>query len=278
MCLQRLLSGCLFFSLQIAVLPLALLSSGKRQDEVAFDVSPVGNRIVFTAIGDGGSDLYLLDLETKQAERVAKTPDFEGTPAFSPDGKEIVFSASKTPGKSAHLFVCSLNGTNRRQLTFDSSVYDQYPPFSADGKHIAFARAARHRPYSMGGWTWDQWDIWGMKADGTQAHRLTHDGRSFAPAFSRDGKQIVFLSDRITRFDYEVWRMRADGSKPVQVTRNGSYNQNPRWARDGKAVLFLSDPKREIRYDLWRADADGHNLRMIADNRLFDDPLHWKPR
>ena len=43
----------------------------------------------------------------------------------------------------------------------------------ADGTEIVFARAYRHRPYSMGGWTWDDWDVCVVQSNGTKVRRVT---------------------------------------------------------------------------------------------------------
>jgi Tol biopolymer transport system component len=79
-------------------------------------------------------------------------------------------------------------------------------------------------------------------------------------------------------YEYEVHKMNADGSNARQLTENHSYNLRPRYSPDSRHILFMSDPRREQRFDLWEMDADGAHSHLIADSRLFDDPLNWKPK
>jgi Tol biopolymer transport system component len=320
---KQLTSLC-FFLITTAVFcgnPAAALLS--ERSDVAFDVSPKGDYIVFTANGEGGHDIYLLVLKTLQVKRVLRTPEHEYDPRFSPDGRQIVYAAAMKSKEAAHLFVCALDGTGRKQLTREKNVFDWQPSFSRDGSQIVFARAGRRRPYSMGGFTWDQWDFYKMTSDGKQIQRLTRGKyyQTYAPTFSPDGKSIVFgiqeenadiyrmllnkkkalerltrdghnyyttlaadskellfLSDQASPFNFDIYRMKPNGTGRARITDHKSYLVGPRAIADGKHIYFLSDPKRDSRYDLCRVDRDGKNLLRIADSRLFDAPLRWKPR
>ena len=161
---------------------------------VAIAVSPDGQHIAFSAADD---DLYLLSLDTRRASRLTKTDATESSPSFSPDGKVLIYAATVEGRKGSCIFSRTLDGKDVRQLTNDAERSDASPKFSPDGMQIAFTRAFRHRPYSMGGWTWDQYDVCVMSRDGTNLRRVTSHGyyQANSPCFIEGGKTLVFSAD-----------------------------------------------------------------------------------
>jgi serine/threonine protein kinase/Tol biopolymer transport system component len=82
-------------------------------------------------------------------------------------------------------------------------------------------------------------DIWTVNADGTDNRQVTFNVKAnFAPAFSPDGRYIVFLSTRGGNID--IWRMDADGSNPLQLTNSVEQESDPYLSPDGKFVYFAS--------------------------------------
>jgi tricorn protease len=71
--------------------------------------------------------------------------------------------------------------------------------------------------------------------------------REMVPAWSPDGKQIAYLSDRTG--EYEIWVRPSDGSGAErQVTRNAdSWRYPPLWSPDGKKLAF-GDAERRLHY------------------------------
>jgi Tol biopolymer transport system component len=64
--------------------------------------TPDGRRIIFSSNLDpaGGTrgrefDLFLIDVDGKNLEQVTFTPEFDGFPMFSPDGKKLVFASNR---------------------------------------------------------------------------------------------------------------------------------------------------------------------------------------
>lgn len=201
--------------------------------DISFGLSPSGDSLVFNAVGDGGRDLFLLDLETSRVTRLAATPDYEVDPEFSPDGKSIVYAAGKPGDRADHLFVRSRDGKTAKQLTAENAN-DASPAFSPDGSSIVFTR---DKTYNWGGLA-SNWDAGGvlcvMKADGTGLRQLTADGTlAIDPRFSPDGQTIVFQAEE------GLMTMNADGATPPRPLGipGGS---SPSFSPDGQSIVYSS--------------------------------------
>src|SRR5438105_3451938 len=89
--------------------------------DVRFDISSQGDRIVFNAAGEGGRDLYLLDLRSLKVTRIAATQEYEVGPRFSPDGNWVVYAAGRPGDRADHIFLRSLDGKTVKQLTAEEA-------------------------------------------------------------------------------------------------------------------------------------------------------------
>jgi len=112
-------------------------------------------------------------------------------PSISPDEKRIVFSMPV--GRSVHLFIMNLDGSDLAELTDVRSV-DVQPEWSSDGQWIIFASNRQHADMRNG--KKNQWDIWAVTYEGKKLSQLTFDpARDGAPSASSDGF-VYFHSDR----------------------------------------------------------------------------------
>ena len=111
------------------------------------------------------------------------------------------------PRECSLIYVNTEGGTTKATLLTDEKYLHRRAAISPDGKWLSWQTNANG--------TDDE--IYIAKIDGSDPRNLTRTpGSDGHPWFSRDGKWIVFESDRSGNM--EIWRMRADGSKQEQLT------------------------------------------------------------
>lgn len=169
-------------------------------------ISPDRKRILYEIKSGDNLELYEIDLtnvnldninpEAVSARQITKNATDDGSPAFYPDQKKIVFSSSRQE-QPHQIYTTDINGTNETHL--NANPYDCYSPIvSPDGKQIVFVSAR-----------YGDIEIYSMNVDGTNDHQITNGiGASIQPAFSSDGSKIAFVSDRNDSF--QVYLMHLD--------------------------------------------------------------------
>jgi Tol biopolymer transport system component len=171
-----------------------------EHDAVELAWFPDGKKIAYTEETRRGKvrsyKLWSIDLQTKKAERLV--PEFPGSsalPEFSPSAPLLAFSGKKGVGWDIYLY--DLDKKTLRSLT--DSGHNCRARFSPDGTRIAYVSAdADHKA-----------DIWVMNIDGSGKERLTARDETFEyfPAWSPDGKFIVFASDAQGKSDRGRWSL-----------------------------------------------------------------------
>ncbi len=144
----------------------------------------------------------------------------------------------------SELALIGLDGTGRRLLT-RSLPETQWsaPRFSPDGRRLAAAR------WLPGGWL----DLALVDVESGEVRELLHDrARDLEPAFTPDGRQIVFRSDRDGVS--EIYALRLDDGALSRLTRTLGGASQPDLAGDGRRLAFVSYSSRG--YDLALADVD----------------------
>ena len=161
------------------------------------------------------SDLYVVDVRTRAVRQLTRTPQvIESAPAWSPDGKWILFGQTPRSMPLPPTVLRRTDPTGRSNVPIlNASAFGA--SWSPDGKKIAFA-SDLHRAS----------DIWVVNAKGlgtTAAglENLTPDSgaSNHRPAWSPDGHEIVFMSTRDSETNnYDLWVMGSHGSSPRRLT------------------------------------------------------------
>lgn len=79
-----------------------------------------------------------------------------------------------------------------------------------------------------------------MNRDGSQVRRLTnHPSMDYWPAWSPDGNQIAFTSNRDG--NYEIYVCKPDGTGLRNLTRHPGQDNYAAWSPDSKRLAFISN-------------------------------------
>ena len=240
-------------------------------------------QIAFSSNRDGNYEIYVMDINGDNPQKLTNHPHADINPSWSPDGKRIAFMSARD-GHGGHgpsiyeIYVMDADGGNQHRLTNNPSD-DRYPSWSPDGKRIAFEsdRDAEGKPHGI--------DIYVMDADGGNQHRLTNNlTEDQYPSWSPDGQRIVFSARReghvVHNLDitYEIYVMDADGDNQQRLTNNRNNELSPVWSPDGERIAFSSDRKGDWQnFEIYVMDADGGNLQRLTENRIIDRNPSWSP-
>ena len=144
--------------------------------------SPNGKTLVFNAVGY----LWKKSLPNGKPQRITKAEDFEFEPAFSPNGKEIVYVTWNDSEMGAVMKV-GLNGRNPQKLTSEKGIY-RNPAFSNNGEQIVFVK---ERGNSDQGQTFSKEPgIYTISASGENKKKIHHTGDF--PMYNKDDSRIFF--------------------------------------------------------------------------------------
>jgi Tol biopolymer transport system component len=193
-------------------------------DRIAFAVGPVFQG------AEGDVNLFSTTPSGADTKQITAGAGNNGFPAFSPDGKQLVFRSGRD-AKAKNLYIMNADGTGARRLT-DGKWTDTMCDWSPAGDWIVFASDREGSGYS----------IWLIKPNRTGLRKLIGGGgRNNHPHFSPDGKWIVFTSQRAGYSAEEIslprqpqpygdlFAMRLDGTGLIRLTHNGYEEGTPAW-------------------------------------------------
>jgi Tol biopolymer transport system component len=215
---------------------------------------------LISARGTGLRDLTPTGPEPQPKGRVR-----DGNPAFTPDGKWIVFVRNRGLADRG-LWIMRTDGSDLRRLTRNPFVgngdgWDVAPNVSPDGKRVSFVRIKRFERLQA---------LYTVRIDGTGLKQVTPYALDVAVKqdWSPDGKLILLTTnaDWVRPQDSaNLVTIRPDGSGMTQLTQYTGRKENAfagSFSPNGKQIVFRLE--RGDKYALAVVDPDGENLRLLT--------------
>ncbi len=214
--------------------------------------SPDGRHIAYRS-DCGGGGIFVMGATGESSRKVI---DFGYTPAWSPDGRELVVATERPalptgrPGLSK-LWAVNVETGEKRLVTEHDAMH---PSWSPDGRRIAFWGLRGDSP---------QRDLWTVAASGAQtaasaAVTVTDDPPlDWDPVWAPDGHSLYFSSTRGGTFN--IWRIAVDQDTgrpegdPEPLTAPSSWAGWISISHDGRRLLFVD---RNTRTSILRAPVD----------------------
>ncbi|HMP78354.1 MAG TPA: M28 family peptidase [Pirellulaceae bacterium] len=249
--------------------------------------------------------IYLLDLETADIERISPGHGKTTCAWIHPDNRRVLFASTHDDPQAIEkqrqefelresgqqrryswdydehfeLYVYDRQSRNYQRLT-KARGYDAEGSYSPDGQWIAFAsnRHAYEEPLDESDRARleiDQayfMDIYLMRADGTEVRRLTDTpGYDGGPFFSADGKQICWRRFDEKGVTAEIMTMDVDGANQRQLTRLNAISWAPYFHPSGEYLIFATNVHGFGNFELYLVDREGKSPPVrVTDTDGFD--------
>jgi len=232
------------------------------QREIAInpDISPNGDFLVYEEEADtsGTSSIYLERIGG--GNPINLTPDskeYNGEPAYSPDGQLIAFRSSRDHGG---IYLMGATGENVRRL----SDIGFNPCWSPDGKKITVATEGIYDPNSRSTTS----ELWTIDVATGEKQKIK-SGDAVQPQWSPHGYRIAYWNWHAGG-QRDIWTIPSGGGDSVAVTYDAYVDWRPIWSPDGKYLFFCSD--RGGSMNLWRVPIDEQTGKTLGDPQPVTTP------
>ncbi|MCT8997940.1 Tol-Pal system beta propeller repeat protein TolB [Chelativorans intermedius] len=178
--------------------------------------SPSGDKVIMSLLReDGNSNIFTMDLRTRNTARLTDTNAIDTSPSYSPDGKQVTFTSDR--GGRAQIYVMNADGSNQRRISFGDGTYST-PVWSPRGDLIAFTKQSA-----------GQFQIGVMRTDGSGERIISTGFLQEGPTWSPNGRVIMFFRQDAGAAGPKLYTIDLTGrnEQPVPTPNFGS---DPAWS------------------------------------------------
>lgn len=229
-------------------------------------ISPDAREIAFIS----GGDIWTVPADGGEARLLIAHPANESRPLYSPDGRYLAFTSTRTG--NGDVYVLTLATGDLKRLTWDDAA-ERADSWSPDSKYVYFSSSAQ----DISGMN----DIYRVAIEGGTPMPVTADRylSEFFAAAAPDGRSVAFSARGVAAGQWwrhgrshldesEIWLVRTGANPDYQRLCEGGARQL--WPMyDAKGVLyFVSD--RSGQENIWSyASGKASRITNFTDGRLL---------
>jgi len=216
-------------------------------------------KIAFVHREGGNKELYLVDYDGYNLEKLTFDYSLGLFPAWSPDGNSLVYTTYKKGNPDLYLIDFQRKKVSEL-LGFQG--LNMGAEFSPNGKEIALVLSKDGNP-----------EIYLYSVKQKKLKRLTYyRGVDSGPSWSPNGREIAFSSDRSGT--PQIYIMDKEGGNLRRVSFTGGYNTSPDWSPRGDQIVYAG--MKGKMFDIYTLNVHSRKTEKLTDS-LFTGGTNEEP-
>ncbi|HKM49381.1 MAG TPA: winged helix-turn-helix domain-containing protein [Terriglobales bacterium] len=218
---------------------------------------PDSKELIFSSNRGGSSwGLWRMPAVGGIPERLSVGSERAYFPSVSLKGNRLAYASGLWNENIWRVPVAPGHHLGKPERIIFSSMQEEGPQYSADGKHIAFQSTRS-----------GNFEIWRSDADGTNLVQLTSFGGPLTgtPRWSPDGRQISCDTRPGPHPNIHIFS--ADGGPARRLPNDSSDDGVASWSHDGRWLYFASN--RSGKWQVWKRTVDGGQPVQVTSDGGF---------
>jgi Tol biopolymer transport system component len=225
--------------------------------------SPDGSKIAFVSDRDGKPEIYLMDVDGSNQNRLTHSETGAKLPVWFPNGEKIAYiSFSKYSPSLKTLNIIDINNGSVVELEKASMLEGH--SFSPDGNYIVVSGCS--------GWDVCTPQIYKINLN---TNERTFLGEGIEPTWSPDGSEIAFAS--YIDENWDIYIIDANGTQKSRLTSQSTVEKFPAWSPDENYMAFCSKSREGGNFNIYTTPLTGRGRNRITESLADDVFPTWSP-